>query len=65
MEAELKFEHAVVGLESEHQVHVMVELRAPSAPQAAERAPVDVALVVDRSGSMGEASHGTWAEEAA
>ena len=51
MEASLHMEHAVVAVESDHRVHVMVELRAPAAP-ATERAPLDVALVVDRSGSM-------------
>ena len=51
MEAQLRLEHSVVAVETEHQVHVMVELKAPAAPTT-ERAPLDVALVVDRSGSM-------------
>jgi Ca-activated chloride channel family protein len=51
VEAQLRLEHTVVAVETEHRVHVMVELKAPAAP-ASERAPLDVALVVDRSGSM-------------
>src|SRR5437763_4953911 len=51
VEAQLRLEHAVVAVETEHRVHVMVELKAPAAP-ATERGPLDVALVVDRSGSM-------------
>jgi Ca-activated chloride channel family protein len=51
VEAQLRLEHTVVAVETEHRVHVMVELTAPAAPES-ERAPLDVALVVDRSGSM-------------
>ena len=33
--------------------HVLVEVTAPSAPRSTERAPVNLAFVIDRSGSMG------------
>jgi Ca-activated chloride channel family protein len=33
--------------------HVLVEVTAPSAPRTSERAPVNLAFVIDRSGSMG------------
>ncbi len=33
--------------------HVLVEVTAPSAPRTTERAPVNLAFVIDRSGSMG------------
>ena len=32
---------------------VLVEVTAPSAPRTTERAPVNLAFVIDRSGSMG------------
>jgi Ca-activated chloride channel homolog len=35
--------------------HVLAEISAPEAPSRATRPPVNVALVLDRSGSMGGA----------
>lgn len=52
MQATVRFEHELLAVESEHDVWCMLELVAPSAPQHAERTPLSVALVVDRSGSM-------------
>lgn len=52
MQATVRFEHELLAVESEHDVWCMLELVAPSAPQDAERTPLSVALVIDRSGSM-------------
>ena len=51
MEANVRFDHHLLAVEAEHTVHCMLELEAPAAPDA-ERAPLQIALVVDRSGSM-------------
>jgi Ca-activated chloride channel family protein len=52
MQATVRFEHELLAVESEHDVWCMLELVAPTAPQHAERTPLSVALVIDRSGSM-------------
>jgi Ca-activated chloride channel family protein len=51
MQPSIRFDHTVVALEVEGTVHVMVELTAPEAP-ASQRPPIDVMVVIDRSGSM-------------
>jgi hypothetical protein len=53
MEVQVRMEHDLLAVEVEHEVHVMVALTAPPAPVDADRPPVRVALVLDRSGSMG------------
>jgi len=50
MQASVRLDHALVAVESEHHVHLMLDLLVPDAP--AERAPLALALVIDRSGSM-------------
>jgi len=52
MQATVRFEHELLAVESEHDVWCMLELVAPSSPENAERKPLSVALVIDRSGSM-------------
>jgi Ca-activated chloride channel family protein len=52
MHASVRLEHALVAVESEHDVHVMLELAAPEPPETSERLPLRLALVLDRSGSM-------------
>jgi Ca-activated chloride channel family protein len=51
MQPNIRFDHTVVALEVEGTVHVMVELTAPEAPSS-QRPPIDVMVVIDRSGSM-------------
>jgi Ca-activated chloride channel family protein len=51
MHASVRLEHSLLAVESEHTVHTMLELAAPELP-ANERAPLRLALVLDRSGSM-------------
>jgi Ca-activated chloride channel homolog len=51
MEATVRLDHQLLAVEAEHDVHVMLELAAPEAAPA-ERPPLNVALVLDRSGSM-------------
>ncbi|MGI8707521.1 MAG: vWA domain-containing protein, partial [Actinomycetota bacterium] len=53
MKANIRFDHQLLAVESEHQVHAMLELVAPAAPKTNERPPLQLALVIDRSGSMG------------
>ena len=52
MHLSARFEHALLAVESEHDVHCMLEITSPAAPGADTRTPLDVALVIDRSGSM-------------
>lgn len=51
MEAIVRLDHQLLAVESEHEVNVMLELAAPAAPSA-KRPPLNLALVLDRSGSM-------------
>jgi Ca-activated chloride channel homolog len=52
MEATVKLDHSLLAVDTEHDVHVMLELTAPETDAAEERAPLNLALVLDRSGSM-------------
>ncbi len=52
MKASVRLEHQLVAVEHEHQVNCMLELVAPPAPEQAERRPLALSLVIDRSGSM-------------
>ncbi len=52
MDAAIRLDHSLVALETETDVHVMLELVAPEAPDSGSRAPIALALVLDRSGSM-------------
>lgn len=52
MEALIRFEHELLAVETEHDVHVMVELLLPPAPKNTARTPLRLALAIDRSGSM-------------
>jgi Mg-chelatase subunit ChlD len=49
--ASVRLDHRLLAVEREHRVHCLLELTAPKAP-AAERRPLHLALVIDRSGSM-------------
>jgi len=51
MNATVRMEHSLLAVEMEQTVHAMLDLVAPAAPPT-ERAPLDIALVLDRSGSM-------------
>lgn len=52
MEANVNLDRAVVAVQTGETVHVLVELIAPPLAQERERPSLDLALVVDRSGSM-------------
>lgn len=52
MRANVRFDHQLLVVETEHRVHSMLELLAPSAPEGAPRPPRNLALVIDRSGSI-------------
>lgn len=52
MEATVRLDHELLAVETEHAVHVMLELTAPPAPSDRPRPPLQLALVIDRSGSM-------------
>jgi Ca-activated chloride channel family protein len=52
MKPTVRFEHELLAIESEHDVWCMLELSAPPAPVSAERRPLSISLVIDRSGSM-------------
>lgn len=51
MDANVRFDHQLLAVEGEHDVHCMLELEAPAAPDTG-RPALHLALVVDRSGSM-------------
>ena len=52
MQASVKLGHTVLAIDGEHDVHAMVEIAVPERESGEERAPLRLALVVDRSGSM-------------
>ncbi|MGH2702242.1 MAG: vWA domain-containing protein [Actinomycetota bacterium] len=52
MKASLKLDHELLAVQSEHQVNAMLEITAPEGEQNADRTPLHLALVLDRSGSM-------------
>jgi Ca-activated chloride channel family protein len=52
MKAPVRFDHELLAVEGEHTVHAMLELVAPTAEVEGERPALDLALVIDLSGSM-------------
>src|SRR6266567_1260226 len=52
MKANVRFDHELLSVEGENDVHCMFELHVPAPPRPEERVPLRIALVVDRSGSM-------------
>jgi Ca-activated chloride channel family protein len=52
MKAAVRPEHHLLAVEREHDVNCMFELAVPAVASNAERPPLHVALVIDRSGSM-------------
>ena len=52
MDLQLRIDHQLVAVQEEATVHAMLQLRAPDAPASAERMPLSLAVVIDRSGSM-------------
>jgi len=51
MKPTITMDHALLAVHTGRSVHLMVELTAPPAPPQ-QRPPIDLALVIDRSGSM-------------
>lgn len=51
MNPTVKLDRALVAVDIDQTVHMMLELTAPPAPTT-DRAPIDVVAVIDRSGSM-------------
>jgi Ca-activated chloride channel family protein len=52
MKASVRLDHNLIAVDGEHDVHAMLELVAPD-PKSEKRAPLRLALVLDRSGSLG------------
>jgi Ca-activated chloride channel family protein len=52
MQAQVRLEHELLAVESEHRVHAMLELVAPAVEADGSRPPLHLGLVIDRSGSM-------------
>jgi Ca-activated chloride channel homolog len=52
MDANIRLDHSLVALETEQDVHAMLELVAPEPDEHDEAPPLRLALVIDRSGSM-------------
>lgn len=53
MKANIRLDHQLVAVEGEQVVHAMFELDVPAPESAKARPPLHLALVIDRSGSMG------------
>lgn len=51
MKPHVRLDHSIIVAREDETINALVELAAPSAP-ALERPPLDIALVLDRSGSM-------------
>jgi Ca-activated chloride channel family protein len=51
MHAMVRLEHSLLAVEMDHTVHAMLDLVAPQALPT-DRRPLDIVLVIDRSGSM-------------
>jgi Ca-activated chloride channel homolog len=52
MKATIRLEHDLVAFEGDHDVHAMLEIIVPEPDADVLRAPLALALVIDRSGSM-------------
>ena len=52
MKATIKLEHDLVAFEGDQDVHAMLEIIVPEPDVDLFRAPLALALVIDRSGSM-------------
>ena len=52
MQTSVKLDHTVLALDGEHDVHALVEIAVPEREDDDNRAPLRLALVLDRSGSM-------------
>jgi Ca-activated chloride channel family protein len=52
MNTNIRLDHNLISLETEQDVHVMLELSTPADSAAGARPPLKLALVLDRSGSM-------------
>jgi Ca-activated chloride channel family protein len=52
MEASIRLEHDLLAVETDNTVHAMLELTAPALAPAGDRPGLELAVVVDRSGSM-------------
>jgi Ca-activated chloride channel family protein len=51
--ASVRLDHQLLAVEREHRVHCLLELTAPPNPTDRQRRPLHLALVIDRSCSMG------------
>ncbi|MFN5604291.1 MAG: vWA domain-containing protein, partial [Actinomycetes bacterium] len=51
MKPTLRLDHSMIVARRDERIHALLELTAPPAPTL-ERPPLDIALVIDRSGSM-------------
>ncbi len=52
MDTTIRLEHELIAVEGDHDVHAMLEIAAPEPAVSSPRAPLSLALVIDRSGSM-------------
>jgi Ca-activated chloride channel family protein len=52
VQASVKLDHSVLAIDGEHDVHALIEIVVPERPDEENRVPLELALVLDGSGSM-------------
>ena len=52
MQADYVLDYDVLSVEREHKIYLLARIKAKSSPQSSERVPLNISIILDRSGSM-------------